>query len=137
MWEKLGEPLVGVLGKALDACWLRQQVLAHNIANSDTPGYKRLEVRFEESLRRALENAGVLPLLRTHARHFGNEVCLSSFEPEVVRVNSTTWRNDGNNVDVEREMARQAENLLQYNLLARLVGDHLEMLRIALSEGRR
>lgn len=137
MWEKLGEPLTGVLGRALDACWLRQQVLAHNIANVDTPGYKRLEVRFEDKLRRALEGPENLRLLRTHPRHLSNEADFSTVEPEVVRQFSTSWRTDGNNVDVEREMARQAENLLQYSLLTRLVGDHLGMLRIALSEGRR
>ena len=48
---------VDVLGKAADASWKRNEILANNMANVDTPGYKRQDIDFESQLRRALGNS--------------------------------------------------------------------------------
>jgi flagellar basal-body rod protein FlgB len=137
MLDQLGGPLLQVLHKALDASWLRQQVIANNIANVETPGYKRWEVSFEKQLQRALAEGENLSLARTHPAHFGRAPSLGDVQPQVYQVLDSSYRNDGNNVDIDAEMAKQTANYLNYNLLTRLVTGHLEMLRIAVTEGRR
>lgn len=137
MLNQLGGPLLQVLHKALDASWIRQQVIANNIANVDTPGYKRWEVSFEKQLQKALAEVGKLPLTRTHPTHLSKAASLEDVQPQVYQVLGSSYRNDGNNVDIDAEMAKQTANYLHYNLLTRLVTDHLEMLRIAVTEGRR
>ncbi|MDH7576770.1 MAG: flagellar basal body rod protein FlgB [Bacillota bacterium] len=137
MWLQLGAPLIPLLERALDGNWLRQQVISNNIANVDTPKYKRRDVIFEEKLKEVLGNTSTVSLVRTNPRHLAAVPCLDEVQPVITRSYESSWRNDGNNVDIEAEMAQQAANLLNYNLLTRLVTDQLGMLRIAISEGRR
>ncbi|MCL2254557.1 MAG: flagellar basal body rod protein FlgB [Lachnospiraceae bacterium] len=102
---------VNVLNKAADAAWKRNEVLANNIANNTTPGYKRKDVNFEEQLSRALRKTRYMPLdtrinninglrLRTkvHTDHAG-----------------FSYRLDGNNVDPDTEGVMLAANQLKYN----------------------
>lgn len=132
MWDKLGEPVVSLLQGMLDANWLRQQVIANNIANADTPQYKRWDVVFSQELKKSYD----ISLKRTNSRHFAGS---NRGEPKllVIQPEGTSVRNDGNNVDLEYEMALQAETVLMYNLLTRLVSDQLGMLRTAITGGRR
>ncbi len=137
MWRQLGAPVLPILERALDGNWLRQQVIAGNIANVDTPHYKRWDVSFEKKLKEIGEASSTLPLSQTHPRHLGGKPRLEEAQPVFAQSHQTSWRNDGNNVDIESEMAQQAVTLLKYDLLTRLVTDHLGMLRIAITEGRR
>ncbi|HHW40334.1 MAG TPA: flagellar basal body rod protein FlgB [Syntrophomonadaceae bacterium] len=132
MWEQLGEPILPVLQGMLDANWLRQQVIANNIANVDTPQYKRWDVVFAQKLKESSD----ISLARTNPRHIAGENP-ETVKPSLIQPEKTSMRNDGNNVDLEYEMALQAETVLLYNLLTRLVSDHLGMLRTAITEGRR
>lgn len=136
MWEKLGEPLLPVLERALDVNLLRQQVIANNIANADTPNYKRWDVIFANKLSEVTESDNKLALAQTNPRHI-NIKNKYEIEPTLIQVNQSSSRNDGNNVDIESELVQQTETLLNYNFLTRLVTDHLDMLRIAITEGRR
>lgn len=138
MWGKLGDPLIVILHKALDGSWLRQQAIANNIANIDTPNYKRWDVSFENNLKKALlKESSDLPLVQTNSRHLQGGPCLEEVKPELIQIFESSWRNDGNNVDIEAEMTKQVVNLLNYSLLTRAVTDHFEMLRLAITEGRR
>ncbi len=95
----LDGPVLSVLEKGLDASSLRQKVLADNVANVDTPEFKRSDVNFQAVLDTALGGeAGTLPLRMTLPQHLPG---LSGEAPAVVRDNSTTLRNDGNNVDID------------------------------------
>lgn len=132
MWEQLGEPILPVLQGMLNANWLRQQVIANNIANVDTPQYKRWDVIFTQKL---IESSNI-SLAQTNPRHI-NVKTTEMMKPALVQPEKTSMRNDGNNVDLEYEMAIQAATVLQYNLLTRLVSDQLGMLRTAITEGRR
>lgn len=132
MWNKLGEPVVSLLQNMLDANWLRQQVIANNIANADTPHYKRWDVVFDRKVTKSFD----IFLKRTNNRHLAGSTRRES-KLLVVQPDSTSVRNDGNNVDLEYEMALQAETVLMYNLLTRLVSDQLGMLRTAITGGRR
>lgn len=118
-----------MLEGGLDASSLRQKALADNIANVDTPGFKRSDVDFDSVLQAALKNkdAGDITLKRTSSRHFpGTGMVSGNF---VIQDNSTTFRNDGNNVDIDLEMTRLAENTLQYNALSSALTSQLGMLR--------
>jgi len=111
-----------LLEKTLDVCVLRHKVIANNIANVDTPGFKASRVIFEEKLKRALKES-LLP----------SE--LQKIKPELVRGEESSLREDLNNVDIEKEMVRLSENTLRYNIYAQLLTAKLGILRAAI-QGR-
>ncbi|MCM8749715.1 flagellar basal body rod protein FlgB [Thermomicrobiaceae bacterium CFH 74404] len=127
-----------ILVRALDALALRQQVTASNIANVDTPGFRASEVRFESILQRALATRpGELSLVRTDARHLlAGGIDATDVEPQVVELSNTRLRNDGNNVDVDREMGLLAETTLRYNAVTEALARRLAMQRLIASDGR-
>ena len=128
-----------VLSRSLDALAIRQRVTANNVANVDTPNFKASEVRFEHVLQRAIERPGDsnVVLARTSAGHMltdgSNAV---SLKPEVVELSNMTLRNDGNNVDVEREMAALAATTLEFNTLAEVLSRRFSMQRMIATDGR-
>lgn len=113
------------LEKGLEALALRHRVIANNIANANTPGFRKSEVSFAQVLSRYLDRS---------ARPGGAG---EPFRPMVFQVMGTTQRLDGNNVDIEVEMANLAENTLLYQAVARQLSSKLSYLRMAISEGRR
>ncbi|MGE5552349.1 MAG: flagellar basal body rod protein FlgB [Betaproteobacteria bacterium] len=127
------------LQSALDGSVLRHRAIAENLANVDTPGYKRLEVEFASALKAALEDEGKgIALTRTNARHLSDgQGELTDVHPAAWRVQKTTGRADGNNIDLDAEMAKLAENTLLYSSLTQVLGRRLAMLRFAINEGRR
>lgn len=132
------QPLL-VLQKALDALALRHEVIANNVANVDTPFFKRSEVSFQEKLKQVLETKEPSLLWRTHANHLPKveTVDLKHFKPEVYTVRETSGRNDQNNVDLEIEMAKLAQNTLHYQAVSDVTARYLSGLRFVISEGRR
>jgi flagellar basal-body rod protein FlgB len=118
---QIGDPVTNVLEKAMDVSWFRQQLIADNIANADTPQYKRQDIDFQKTLDNALNQdaSGV-----------------SGLDPVFIDSNQYSQENNGNNVDLENEMTQQAMNTLQYDSLARLESDQLSMLDIAITGGR-
>lgn len=110
-----------VLKKALDGASLRHQALAHNIANVDTPRYKRLDVDFKHQLRLALDK-NVLRGITTRPRHIPiGPPRIQDVEPKLFREGDTSMRNDKNNVDIDREMAELYKNSMYYVITARLL----------------
>jgi flagellar basal-body rod protein FlgB len=130
-----------ILEKSLDGLSLRSQSISNNIANVDTPNFKATEVNFEQQLAAALGRpAGDdLPLALTHGAHIplNARPSLDAVKPESVQLTSTTMRNDGNNVDVDREMARLAETQLSYQASTQLLNQKLRLFREAIWEGKR
>lgn len=124
------------LEKALDASSLRQKVAAHNIANVNTPGFKRSYVAFEEELRQALGKSNRLGLRRTSSRHMGQVGNLHEVLPQVKRDLSTGMRSDGNNVDIDVENAELAMNSIMYNAAATRLNQKLQQLRYVINGGR-
>ena len=97
---------VNVIGKAADASWLRNDILANNIANVDTPGYKRQDVNFESQLRRALGNSRY-QTVDSKVAH----VTSTELEPRVYTDSANfSYRLDGNNVDIDTENVELASN---------------------------
>ncbi len=101
---------INVLDKAADASWLRNEAISNNIANVDTPNYKRQDVAFESELKKALG----YNRYQTMDSKVDN-VKTSRLNPQVYTDYSDySYRLDGNNVDIENENVMLAENQLKY-----------------------
>ncbi|RDV84668.1 flagellar basal body rod protein FlgB [Ammonifex thiophilus] len=132
--ELFASPLQTALLKALDAAALRQRVIADNLANVDTPGFKKGVVRFEEELKRALNVP--LPLKTTDPRHFPSPVPLEEVSPRVERDYFTSMRADGNNVDVDEQMVNLLVNALSYHALTQVVAGRYASWHYVINGGR-
>lgn len=132
------DPTIRCLSKALDGLSVRQQVTSNNIANVDTPGFKGGEVSFEARLRQSLGPDGQELLKTTHPAHFlSAEDASQTTDVVVTQAKNTTLRNDGNNVDIEKEMAKLAETTILYTALSQQMSAKLALLKSIISEGRR
>lgn len=127
-----------ILEKSLDASWLRNEAISQNIANVDTPGYKRKTVSFEDQLQQAIDGSSFKGF-RTDPRHIpigGSNV--DNIDIAVTEDNkSLSMRLDGNNVDIESEMALMAKNSIQYNVLTQSLNSEFKRIKSAINEGRR
>jgi flagellar basal-body rod protein FlgB len=130
---------------AMKAANTRHMVLSNNITNVNVPGYKGFEVVFEDELKRALEPAPaqqtMLEGLTSDQRHIpipqsSVSPPVTSVEPRIIQTGDQ-MRQDGNNVDIEDQMAKLAANQLWYQALVRSMSDELSRLRLAITEGRR
>ena len=116
---------INVLDKAADAAWLRDQCIANNIANVDTPGYKRQDVDFESVLEKELgyrrsesmdEKVGNLKLSRLKVGAYTDAAGFS-------------YRTDRNNVDIENENVLLAQNQLKYQGLMKGINSEFQNLQ--------
>lgn len=113
---------IELLHMGLDAASLRQKVISNNIANVDTPGFKRRVVVFEAELRDAMRKK-TLEAKRTHPLHIPFKEERPKLTPYVVQEDDTVYRNDGNNVDIDQEMTSLTKNTIMYEaLVARIEG---------------
>lgn len=102
---------INVLGKAADASWTRNELISNNIANVDTPNYKRKDVEFQTFLSGELDR-------NTSLRNSVADVDLDSLNVSVYTDNaSLSYRLDGNNVDIDTESASLSENQIRYYTL--------------------
>jgi len=132
------------LERALDASSTRTHLIAHNIANADTPNFKAVRLRFEDVLARELDREDELPPAhrQMHPRHLPKH-SLHGLQGSVRTYgviytdDRTSYRLDGNNVDMDLETALQAKNAIMYSTLTELVSRRFSALRTAISEGRR
>lgn len=115
--------------RALDASSLRHQVISHNLANANTPNYKRQDVVFETQLSRAMEQDRRCGVGRGSS-------AVSGVTPQVVTLKTTSTRMDGNNVDLEAEAVSLAENTLRYEVLSQSVGGYFSGLKSVINGGR-
>ncbi len=135
---KLMESRVFVaLQKALDGSATRHRTIAHNIANVNTPGYKRLTVSFEDQLSDALADSAKVPISTTHPGHVGTKTTMSQVTPRISRDKSTSMRPDKNNVDMDQEMTNMATNFIYYNTGVGQLNKRIALLKHIISEGRR
>jgi flagellar basal-body rod protein FlgB len=120
------ERTLSMLQRGMDVATLRQSVIANNMANAEVPEFKRSEVAFESSLRRALEAERHPPLVQmatTTPAHFSNmpESTWQDVQPRRVTDYLSTAKNNGNNVDPEVEVNLLVQNQLLYRLLAQSI----------------
>ncbi|MGI5918308.1 MAG: flagellar basal body rod protein FlgB [Christensenellales bacterium] len=124
---------VDVLKAGLDASWLKNQVIANNIANVDTPNFKSSSVSFEAAFKRALQGDD-FTAKKTREKHIDFEG--TDMRPTVTTDYSTTYRMDGNNVNIDAESAKLAKNQIFYNTLAQQISSELRKLNMAINGGK-
>lgn len=128
--------MAGKLG--VSALARRFGAVAGNIANVNTPGYKKKEVNFEENLREALDTRKSslrLKLNTTNEDHIGPSAQKNgpeNFQVEEVTDPEGIYRLDGNNVDPEIEMAKLAETKMAYNGILRMMAKRANMIKTAM-----
>jgi flagellar basal-body rod protein FlgB len=153
-----------LIQKTLDVAWMRNEVIAHNISNVDTPGYKSRGLAFEDEFRAALlrERDNSLPRpqisLRRHAsseaiqetpRAFGTRTRDKHFplgapqhrnpldvQPRLFTQTNTTMKMDGNNVDIDHEMNEAAKNTIYYYTMLNKMSSELGRLRTVVRDIR-
>jgi len=114
---------VDLLHRALDVNTVRRNVIAHNISNADTPNFKRSTVNFESELKRALESEKYKPPLELATSDPGHIPGWKERDYRDVQIRrvldyTTTYNNNGNNVDPEQEFMLATENQMTYTLFA-------------------
>jgi len=113
------------LGRFLDVDVARYKLVAGNLANIDTPGYRARDLDFRSELRRAAEADNAADgLLET-----------ATFHPVARQVRGLVERPDGNNVSVERESLLLAESQMKFNLGIQLLKDQFHTIALAINSG--
>ena len=127
---------VDLLHRTMDVSLLRRSVIADNIANADTPNFKRSVINFESQLKRAFESQKreTIPARMTDPRHipFYKPVDYRSVGPKRVLDYLTQSKNNGNNVDIEEEMMLSMQNQLNYQLMTLSVSNQFSQVNMVL-----
>jgi len=108
------DPLAGRLEQYMDLLSARQKLVASNIANADTPGYKTKDIDFQNEFLNAA----------------------AQIAPHTVEARGLAARNDGNNVSIDREARLLAENDLRFNIATNLLRGQIRTAREAINEGK-
>lgn len=129
--------IMKLMQKTLDFRTQRHDLLASNIANKDTPGYKAEDLVFEKSLKKALHADMPGPMQTRDPRHFDgrNTPPLDMVKAKRITSAAPFVGFNGNTVDLDREMAKMAENQLMYNATTRMITHQFKQLKTILSEG--
>ena len=126
-----------LLNRTLDLRQARQQVIASNIANEETPGYRAAELNFQDSLQAAQRGRGLVTLAVTQGRHIGPRG--DSFQQVTGKLGAVPGGDlplDANSVNIELEMAKMSDNAMQYNGAASIMAIRFRQLMGAIREGR-
>lgn len=120
---------------SLDALWMKSQVIANNMANADTPGFKTSSVSFDTVLSRAaraqnVEGREVSP------QEAANRALSGGYRARVTTDNTTSVRVDGNNVVLEKEQAELWKTYAQYSYLLDRIGGHYNNISAVISNMR-
>ena len=127
---------MAVLQKSLDLRAQKQQIIAGNIANAETPGYAARKMSFEDDLRKAI-NTPEMAGRTSNARHFPlGSAGVQGVEGDISREIQASPLGDGNSVSVDDEMFDLAENQLLYEAGSQILKKKLTMLKYAASDGR-
>ena len=119
---------INVLGKAADASWIRNDLIANNIANYDTPGYKRQDVDFEDVLKQAIQSADGTNMDTKVANLRKGSLDVSPYTD----YGDYSYRLDQNNVDVDTEQVQLAENQIRYQALMDSINSEFSNLKSAM-----
>jgi len=111
-----------LLKDAMDYRSVRQDMIASNIANADTPNYKPRDISFEQALVAKKEmllkdDSHQLKMAQTNARHLKPQKEVSSFKPTTFFRDGHMARNDGNSVDIDVETTEMSKNSIMFNAL--------------------
>lgn len=135
--SQLFDKTTSALGTALNMRLMKQNVISSNIANAETPGYHAKKMDFENALARALDIDGLRGMSTSSGEHFavgGGSV--SKIRADIYENPEGAVDNDGNTVDMEKEMATLAENSIMYKAALQLINKKLASIRYSITESR-
>lgn len=119
---------INILDKAADASWKRETLIANNIANGDTPGYKRQDIDFQTALRNEISRFHYSSLDRKI-----QDVDLRNLNPDVYTDHGNySYRLDGNNVDIDTEQVELASEQIKYQALTTSITSEFTRLQTVL-----
>ncbi|KYG66208.1 flagellar basal-body rod protein FlgB [Bdellovibrio bacteriovorus] len=137
MSSGLFDKTTNALATSLAMRQLRHNVTSSNIANAETPGYQAKKLDFEGALQRALDTDGAKGLSTSNSEHFAvGGTSISKTRPDIYEDPEGQVNNDGNTVDVEKEMSALSENAVMYKAALQLINKKMAALKYAASEGR-
>jgi flagellar basal-body rod protein FlgB len=136
MWDNLFAS-ADLLHAGLEASWLRNSVIRNNIANVETPGFKASDVEFENVFRQAIEDSqfGFINK-RTRPQHIDFSGSSGVVKPIIVKRQDLSMRYDENNVDIEDENVKLAQNSILYNTMVSKLNSDLSRLKMAINGGQ-
>ncbi|AHH08259.1 flagellar basal body rod protein FlgB [Borrelia anserina] len=130
------ERSIDLTHRYLDVLSLRQSVMADNIANVDTPNFKRSKVTFEAEFEQAIlsERASNLALVKGNDKHLDGfkELEYLDVKPRRMLDYLSTFNNNGNNVDIDSEMKNLFQNQMMYNLFTNIQAHHFKSVNIVI-----
>ncbi len=116
---------------------VRNNVVSSNIANAETPGYHAKRMDFENALSRALDTDGANSLSTSSKDHFAvGGLSVAKTRPDIYEDPEGAVNNDGNTVDLEKEMSALSENAILYKSALQLINKKMAALKYAASDGR-
>ena len=113
--------MIDMLHKTMDAAVERHQVLANNLANVNTPGYRRQDLVFKDAFSQAIEAQ----------KHVSSKVAWQGVTPELFEDTRSIARPDGNNVSTQTELAEMSQNEIFYRTMTKIISAKLQTLRKA------
>ncbi|MCI9032597.1 MAG: flagellar basal body rod protein FlgB [Lachnospiraceae bacterium] len=119
---------VNVMQKTMDATAMRSEVILNNMANVNTPGYKRKDIRFETELKHAFARASQ-DTVDARVKNLDLEALTPKTYTDYEEL---SYRYDGNNVDINNENAILAEVQTKYNALMDLINSDFASMRAAM-----
>ncbi|MFQ5736019.1 MAG: flagellar basal body rod protein FlgB [Thermodesulfobacteriota bacterium] len=125
-----------VLQNSLDLRAARHRLLETNIANQETPGYRAVDISFEQEMKKAGASNAAGAVMRTNAAHIP-VISERGIAPVVHERPTTAVGYDKNSVGIESEMVKLSENTLMYNISAKMIKSKFNMLMTAIKEGGR
>ena len=125
------------LGASANLRQTRHNVISSNVANAETPGYQAKKVDFEEALSRALTLEEVAPPGQSPEHFMAGPGSLARVKADIYENPDITVSNDGNTVNLEREMSSLAENSIMYKAAIQLINKKMASLRYAVTDGGR
>lgn len=134
---RVGDKTLEALATSLNFRQMRQEIIASNIANAETPGYKAKRLSFEEALARALDVDGQMAMNTNDDKHFDvGSGGFANLQPTVEEDVTGIVSEDGNNVDRDRELALMAENEILYDTTVQLLNKKLALMKYAVQSER-
>ena len=126
----------GAMKGALDGLSKRHEAISNNLANVDTPGYKRETVSFREELAKAVGGKNELNI--TNKRHISvGSGSLESYRPSIKKERDSSVRIDKNNVNIDVEMSNLAKTDLEYQAITKQIANQFERLDSVIQRGGR
>jgi len=126
-----------ILEKSLDLRSKRHNLIASNISNMDTPGYKGFDILVDEEIRKMDNRPQKIRLEKANSMHFPiREIEVDDIEYRENRSSSFSMRGDGNSVNIDNEMTRMAENSLLYSASAQILTKKFAGLKMVIKGGK-